>query len=87
MRRGWPCKATRRYGNIRDAGEFLRWLRRQGADLSQAELAERIGIAQQTVSEVEGRSDCLLSTFDRFVGALGYRWTVSVTPQDAREGA
>lgn len=44
---------------------------RVGSDLSQADVASSLGISQAAVSKLESRGDMLLSTFYRYVLALG----------------
>ena len=40
-------------------------------DITQADVATRLGIAQSNVSRIEQRDDMLISTLGEFVGALG----------------
>ena len=61
-------------------GSFLRNAR-QEAGLSQEELAGKLGVRQQTVSEVESRKDVMVSTVERFLGACDYRMVLEATPQ------
>ena len=44
---------------------------RRAADLTQAELAERMGIKQAAVSGLEARGDMLLSTLGNYLRAAG----------------
>jgi DNA-binding XRE family transcriptional regulator len=44
---------------------------RQTVARTQAELAVSLGVGQDTVSRIEGRSDMLLSTLRRYVKAMG----------------
>jgi len=44
---------------------------RQAVQRTQEELAERLGVGQDTVSRIERRSDLLLSTLRRYVEAMG----------------
>ncbi len=44
---------------------------RKAQNLTQAEVAERLGIKQATVSEVESRSDLYMSTLRKHIEALG----------------
>lgn len=53
------------------AGEFLR-IHRERAKLSQSEFAERLGMRQSKLSNLESREDVLTSTFVRYLAALGY---------------
>lgn len=40
-------------------------------DLTQTELAERLGVTQANVAKIEKRSDLLVSTLRSYLGALG----------------
>lgn len=60
---------------------------RRSCDVSQAELAERLGTQQAQISRLERRNDALVSTLRRYVKALGGRleicasfdgWTVEL---------
>jgi DNA-binding XRE family transcriptional regulator len=44
---------------------------RQAVARTQADLAVSLGVGQDTVSRIEGRSDMLLSTLRRYVKAMG----------------
>jgi DNA-binding XRE family transcriptional regulator len=44
---------------------------RKAADLTQAELADRLGTDQGSVSKLEGRQDMLLSTLASYLAATG----------------
>lgn len=44
---------------------------RRAADMTQDELAERLGVRQNTVSRTERRSDMLWSTLVQYLGAVG----------------
>lgn len=44
---------------------------RQAVARTQADLAASLGVGQDTVSRIEGRSDMLLSTLRRYVKAMG----------------
>ncbi|SRR5258708_7282813 len=44
---------------------------RRARELSQVELAEKLGIAQSEVSKVEKRADVMLSTLRKYVEAAG----------------
>lgn len=44
---------------------------RQAFDLTQTELAERLGVSQANVAKIERRSDWLVSTLRSYLGALG----------------
>lgn len=55
----------------------LRDLRR-AKDLTQAQLAEALGIRQSTVAQLEKRSDLLISTLRSYVEAMGGRLELTV---------
>jgi transcriptional regulator with XRE-family HTH domain len=63
-------------------GRFLREVRQQ-AELTQTDLADRLGVLQTSVSKVEQRRDVRMSTLDRHVRAAGaeFRIVVSFTDQ------
>jgi DNA-binding XRE family transcriptional regulator len=44
---------------------------RKARELTQVELAEKLGIDQASVSAIENRSDLLLSTLTKYIRALG----------------
>jgi DNA-binding transcriptional regulator YiaG len=44
---------------------------RHAFDLTQTELAERLGVSQANVAKIEKRSDLLVSTLRSYLGALG----------------
>ena len=44
---------------------------RRARELSQAELAEKLGVAQSEVSKVERRTDLYLSTLKKYIEAAG----------------
>jgi transcriptional regulator with XRE-family HTH domain len=44
---------------------------RRAVERTQAELAAKLGVGQDTVSRIERRSDILLSTLRRYVEAMG----------------
>ncbi len=44
---------------------------RHAFDLTQAELAERLGVSQANVAQIEKRSDLLVSTLRSYLAALG----------------
>jgi transcriptional regulator with XRE-family HTH domain len=76
----WPEEVTlvRRLTQLAKAGErttpararLLQELRSK-RDVTQSDLAERLGIRQPTVSKIERREDVNLSTIRRYVQALG----------------
>jgi transcriptional regulator with XRE-family HTH domain len=64
---------------------------RKERGLSQADLAERLGVTQKRISAIERAEDLNLSTLERYVAALGGRLhagiefddeTVALTPDD-----
>ncbi|WP_435011207.1 helix-turn-helix domain-containing protein [Tundrisphaera lichenicola] len=57
---------------------------RQAAGLTQAALADRLGIKQANVSKVENRDDLHLSTVARFVEGMGARLSVRAIFPDGR---
>ena len=68
-----------------DAGVALRDARRS-AGLSQAELAERVGTSQATVSAYEnGTKQPSVATLSRLLAAAGARLTVAPAAQAVRE--
>jgi transcriptional regulator with XRE-family HTH domain len=60
-----------------NAEMLLSELRKQ-AEMSQAELAEALGIQQPNVSKLESEDDMQISTLRRLVKALGGRLKISV---------
>lgn len=52
---------------------------RQAADLTQVELAQRLGVGQAAVSKVERQHDLLLSTLASYVLAAGAQARIVVT--------
>jgi transcriptional regulator with XRE-family HTH domain len=44
---------------------------RASQGLTQGQIAKRAGITQSEISRAELRSDCLVSTLERYAGALG----------------
>jgi transcriptional regulator with XRE-family HTH domain len=61
------------------AGRMLRYARRR-AGLTQRQLAEKAGIAQETIARIErGRMDPRLNTLDRLLEACG--WGLEVEPR------
>ncbi len=70
---GLPAK--RRAKIERRAGELATTLKdlREAFAHTQVELAESLGVGQDTISRIERRSDLLLSTLRRYVEAMGGR--------------
>jgi hypothetical protein len=58
---------------------------RQAADLTQVELARRLGVTQAAISRIEQPHDLLLSTLNSYLGAIGGRASVIVTFADGHE--
>ena len=54
----------------RIVGRSLRALR-EVADLTQADLAKRLGVGQAAVSKIENRGDVQISSLKKYVEALG----------------
>ena len=55
---------------------------RQALGRTQAEIGEGLGLSQNAVSQLEGRSDLLLSTLRRYVKALGADLDIVVRMKD-----
>lgn len=49
---------------------------RKALDLTQADLAKRLGVGQEAVSRYEQRTDMLLSTLQGYLQAMGGRMTI-----------
>jgi transcriptional regulator with XRE-family HTH domain len=61
-------------------------LARDRADLTQAELAERAGITQQSISAYEtGRREPTLPTLQRLLAAAGFELRLHLTPLDPHD--
>lgn len=58
---------------------------RQAAELTQVELARRLGVTQAAISRIEQPHDLLLSTLNSYLGAIGGRASVVVTFADGHE--
>jgi DNA-binding XRE family transcriptional regulator len=58
---------------------------RQAAELTQVELARRMGVTQAAVSRIEQPHDLLLSTLSAYLEAVGGRATVIVRFADGHE--
>jgi transcriptional regulator with XRE-family HTH domain len=85
--------AVRRAGNPRleesfaatiHAGLWLPELRRE-AGLTQEQLAERLGVTQSWVSQIENETDVRLSTLAAYVAAVGGQLHLSATLPGGRE--
>lgn len=55
---------------------------RREAGVTQAEMAARLDITQGSVSQLERRSDVLLSTLSEYLNALGAKAHITVTMGD-----
>jgi transcriptional regulator with XRE-family HTH domain len=67
--------------NIYAGSALRRW--RERAQLSQAQLAERIDSGQSHISEIEtGATDVCLSTLARCFEALGLELVITAVPKD-----
>lgn len=64
---------AKRQSNIKKRAAELATLRdlRVAASQTQADMAQALGVRQDTVSRLEQRSDMLLSTMRRYVEAMG----------------
>jgi transcriptional regulator with XRE-family HTH domain len=69
-----PPDARRRAARRADAiiaAVTLRELREECAELTQAQVADDLGVSQSAISQLEQRGDTMLSTLADFVSALG----------------
>lgn len=57
---------------------------RKGAKRTQQDLAETLGVGQDTISRLEKRSDMLLSTLRHYVESVGGQLTLVATFADQR---
>jgi len=55
------------------------------AQLTQAKLAERIGVAQPRISDTEKGGDMLVSTLSNYVEGLGYQLKMTVVDPEGHE--
>jgi DNA-binding XRE family transcriptional regulator len=58
---------------------------RQAAELTQVELAQRLGVTQAAVSRIEQPHDLLLSTLNSYLADIGGRASVIVTFADGHQ--
>lgn len=79
----WRTWIERRRGHPETGGTTLAEARTR-AGLTQAEVAERLGIGQPDVSKLERRSDVLLSTLRAYARAIGARLHVALEGPDDR---
>ncbi len=79
--------ARTRFNKLRDAAlpsvSLIKTLREELA-LSQADIAEILGVSQPSVSQLESRRDLRLSVLSRIVAAQGGRVKVVVDLEDGR---
>src|SRR5690242_10347568 len=75
---------ARGFGEAIEASLWLPELRR-AAGLTQSQLAERLGVSQSWVSQVESETDVRLSTISAYVAALGFDLHLSVKFPDGHE--
>lgn len=57
---------------------------RNASGLTQSELAERLGMTQAQVSQIESRNDFLVSTMRRYIEALGGRLDICANFDEKR---
>lgn len=57
---------------------------REDLGISQADLAQALGVKQPEVSRIEGREDLKLSTLRRYAEALGYDVEIKVRPRQGQ---
>lgn len=80
----WRAWIERRRGSQQREATTLAEARER-ADLTQTQVAERLGIGQSDVSKLERRSDVLLSTLRAYARAIGARLHVALEgPDDDR---
>lgn len=73
---------------VRDDIVAALYLRRRDLGLTQADIAEAIGVTQATVSEFEsGRTDPRLSTLVRYAAAVKATLEIVMTPDSESEAA
>ena len=58
---------------------------RQAAELTQTELARRLGVTQAAISRIEQPHDLLLSTLNSYLAAIGGHASVVVTFADGHQ--
>ena len=79
--------SDRRDAIVVSANELLSDIRmsalREAALLSQAEIAMKLGMSQPAVSKLEGRADMLISTFQKYITAVGGTLSISVAMRGA----
>jgi len=67
-----------RYLELKAEVENLQELRQKFSSTAQAKIAEALNIKQPSVSKIEQQSDMLISTFRRYVHAIGGELDLSV---------
>ncbi len=72
------------FGAAMNASMWLPELRRQSG-LTREQLAERLGVAESWVSQVESETDVRLSTLNAYVVALGGELRLCATLSDGRD--
>lgn len=78
----WDSNVSERVRAIEDALALADL--RQSRNVTQVQLAERLGIAQGNVSRMESRSDVYLSTLRSYVEALGGHLEIAAVFDDGR---
>jgi len=84
MRRQGNPALEQGFGAAVNASMWLPELRRQ-AGLTQEQLAERLGVAESWVSQVESETDTRFSTINAYVAALGGELRLCATLADGRD--
>lgn len=57
---------------------------RQTANLSQSQLADKMGVSQANISKIENGGDVQLSTLQKYVTALGGTLSINATMADGQ---
>ena len=77
-------KASKRAGEMVAHADSLRVVRK-ALSKTQSEIGADLGLSQNAVSQLEGRSDLLLSTLRRYVRALGADLDLVVRMKDGSQ--